>query len=394
LLAVTLQNVLPSLPARGDESNFGSGAVDPRSVEPLLAAVPVGGTQPHGLSSVADAGGDAIPPDIELLPPPGEPAPGSALEKPRSAKAIVVAESLDSELQPVAAVAEGPAEEPPTGTGRSAPLAAAGDLTNDDSSSPGGRRASAPRDRAQFPSDQPADGEYILITDPPWPQNSGPLDGALSEAALSTGVAGELPAGDGPTSTPERYPRASAESHRVPEGLELAGPIRPAGSSSASWLRFADFFARGGQPAVDPSQPGPDYWHFLQRVTRGVLAAQERGGVVHLRLTPPALGRLHLEVTVREGALLARIETETPAARALLLDGLGQLRERLAELEVKIQRFQVDLKYESGGGQSGRRDERGDDQGTGLAAAPHDNNAATPALPRPRESVAALDLLA
>lgn len=96
-------------------------------------------------------------------------------------------------------------------------------------------------------------------------------------------------------------------------------------------------------PQSRSTVPDVDANRFLQRVARAFQAADERGGEVRLRLSPPELGALRLEVTVREGVLTARVETETSSARTILLDNLPQLRERLAEQGMKIEKFDVDV---------------------------------------------------
>ena len=89
---------------------------------------------------------------------------------------------------------------------------------------------------------------------------------------------------------------------------------------------------------------------FVQRVSRAFQAASERGGSVRLRLHPPELGSIRLELTVRNGMMTARLEVETATARAMLLDNLPALRERLAEQDIEVQRFDVDLSNQSSGG--------------------------------------------
>jgi flagellar hook-length control protein FliK len=89
---------------------------------------------------------------------------------------------------------------------------------------------------------------------------------------------------------------------------------------------------------------------FLHRVTRAFAVAQERGGEVRLRLSPPELGALRLDVSLRDGVLVAHMQTETTAARAALLDNLPTLRDRLAEQGVRIERFDVDLAQQQSGG--------------------------------------------
>jgi flagellar hook-length control protein FliK len=55
-------------------------------------------------------------------------------------------------------------------------------------------------------------------------------------------------------------------------------------------------------------------------------------------------------LTVRNGMMTARIEAESSTARNLLLDNLPALRDRLAEQDIKVQRFDVDLGPRSSGG--------------------------------------------
>jgi len=86
---------------------------------------------------------------------------------------------------------------------------------------------------------------------------------------------------------------------------------------------------------------------FVQRVARAFHSIGDEGGEVRLRLSPPELGSLRLELTVREGVLTARLETETATARSLLLDNLPTLRDRLAEQNIKVERFDVDVRDEN-----------------------------------------------
>lgn len=85
---------------------------------------------------------------------------------------------------------------------------------------------------------------------------------------------------------------------------------------------------------------------FVQRVASAFRSLGDEGGEMRLRLSPPELGSLRLELTVREGVLNARLETETSTARNLLLDNLPALRDRLAEQNIKVEKFDVDVRDE------------------------------------------------
>ncbi len=119
--------------------------------------------------------------------------------------------------------------------------------------------------------------------------------------------------------------------------------------------------AGGGSTAkTGDTQPNTlseaDRARFVQRVARAVQSADSQNGPVRIRLSPPELGAMKIEVTVRDGVMSAKVETETPQARTALMDNLPQLRERLAEQNIKVERFDVDLmNQQSSGGTPDQR---------------------------------------
>jgi flagellar hook-length control protein FliK len=104
-----------------------------------------------------------------------------------------------------------------------------------------------------------------------------------------------------------------------------------------------------------------DTTRLLSRVTRAFQSAQQRDGELRLRLSPPELGSLRLLVQIQDGALVARLETETSAAKTAIIDNLPALRERLAEQGLRVERFDVDLMQQQSGGMPDRpRDQERD----------------------------------
>jgi flagellar hook-length control protein FliK len=93
-----------------------------------------------------------------------------------------------------------------------------------------------------------------------------------------------------------------------------------------------------------------DTTRLISRVVRAFSAAQDRDGEVRLRLSPPELGSLQLNVRVENGTLTAHMHTETDSARQAIIDNLPTLRDRLAEQGVRIDRFDVDLMQRQPGG--------------------------------------------
>lgn len=101
-------------------------------------------------------------------------------------------------------------------------------------------------------------------------------------------------------------------------------------------------FSRSAGTASAP-EVGFHQARFVQRVTKAFQIAEQRGEPIRLRLHPPELGSLRLEVKIEGNLMVARIEVETQSARMLLIDHLPLLRDRLAEHEIQIQQFHVDL---------------------------------------------------
>ena len=109
-------------------------------------------------------------------------------------------------------------------------------------------------------------------------------------------------------------------------------------------------FNGGPDAAANGSFGELDRTRFIQRVARAFQAATDNGGQIKLRLSPPELGSLQLNITLKDGAMSAHIQAETPAAQNLLLNNLPDLRDRLAQQDVHIERFDVDLMDGSTGG--------------------------------------------
>lgn len=83
---------------------------------------------------------------------------------------------------------------------------------------------------------------------------------------------------------------------------------------------------------------------LVARVAKAFDTARMRGEAeIRLRLSPPELGSLKLEVRMESGAMTARLEVETVAAQQALTDNLGTLRQRLAEQNIRVEQFDIDL---------------------------------------------------
>ncbi|MEW4454320.1 flagellar hook-length control protein FliK [Bremerella sp. JC817] len=81
---------------------------------------------------------------------------------------------------------------------------------------------------------------------------------------------------------------------------------------------------------------------LINRVARAVESTPP-GQSIKIRLNPSELGQLKVEIKVEDGNMIAKIEAENTSTRQVLLDNLPQLRERLAESNINVQQFEVEL---------------------------------------------------
>ncbi len=165
-------------------------------------------------------------------------------------------------------------------------------------------------------------------------------------AGLATAAALAAPSARGDHARPAVETSASAAPAAKPGGTAAGSPNAPLQTAAG----------RAGPPGSQLQDAGglsqADRVRFVQRVAEAFRGVGDEGGTVRLRLSPPELGSLRIDITVRKGEMTARVETDTPAARNLLLDNLPALRDRLAQHDIKVQRFDVDFGGRSAG-QSG-----------------------------------------
>jgi flagellar hook-length control protein FliK len=139
------------------------------------------------------------------------------------------------------------------------------------------------------------------------------------------------------TPTPPVVDAAPTSSQRLPQ--QLMGRTAPRGAS--------------GAPVTPAEQT-----RFVQRVAKAFQTAQARGGELQLRLSPPALGSLKLEIKLQDGVMSARVEAENQNAKQMLVDNLPVLKERLAEQGIQVEKFDVDLMDRQPQGQPDMHEQR------------------------------------
>lgn len=275
---------------------------------------------------------DAVAPETTVLP--GE-ATGVSADSPATSPADLPAEPADQQQKaetqaaPNAAVKAEQAAEIVKTAGQQEPAAEpTAAVVNEPRSAKRVKQQSANKQTADHQDAEP---------DPAGQTSTGPNKGNTATAPAATEITPAVSAVEAPN-VDGRGPAAGGDAE-IGSALGNRGEASTAARSAASTGRLADA----------PSDQA-DRVRFVQRVARAFEAANDRGGHVRLRLHPPELGSLRVELTIRNGVMNARVEAESSAAQSLLLENLPALRERLAEHEIKVQRFDVDLFNRGAGG--------------------------------------------
>jgi flagellar hook-length control protein FliK len=156
-------------------------------------------------------------------------------------------------------------------------------------------------------------------------------------------------------SVPADSPLAAAAPTPTQQSTDYSAAQIVVSPNAAAELRVQHSRLPAQRPAMAAvSEPrsivARDTGRLLTRVVRAFAAAQQRDGQILMRLSPPELGSLLLEIRVDDGGLSARLHTDTEAARAAILDNLTALRDRLADQGLRIERFDVDLMQRQPGG--------------------------------------------
>lgn len=86
-----------------------------------------------------------------------------------------------------------------------------------------------------------------------------------------------------------------------------------------------------------------DRLRLIQRISRSFSRLGPTGGQINLKLHPPQLGSLNVQVRLQGKDMAAKLTTENAAAREVLLENLPLLRGRLAEQGFEVSQFQVDV---------------------------------------------------
>ncbi|MEW4562245.1 flagellar hook-length control protein FliK [Bremerella sp. JC770] len=196
-----------------------------------------------------------------------------------------------------------------------------GDTAQDDTSERKQRSASS--QRADNPKAKPVD-----VVEP---AASAPVDPSTVAAVTK---ASEALAAAASGSAASATPTASSSTPNGTAGVNNLASLLQRGFQRGSLQK-----AESSQtPQLDPKQQ----IRLINRVARAVESTPP-GQSIKIRLNPSELGQLKVEIKIENGNMTAKIEAENAATRQVLLENLPQLRERLAEANINVQQFEVEL---------------------------------------------------
>ncbi len=171
--------------------------------------------------------------------------------------------------------------------------------------------------------------------------------GKSAGASIGADVAISVAPGDATEANGEGEPRLPATSSTTAHPSNLPTPT--GGDSSAAFAApasqggpegkanaagFAQFLPQPGASLRDDENAG--------RIARGLQSAvNHRGGAVTLRLSPPELGALRIDMVVRDGVVTAQFTAEHESVRNLLRDQMSHLRQGLDRQGLVVDRLEV-----------------------------------------------------
>lgn len=204
----------------------------------------------------------------------------------------------------------------------------------------------------------------------PAPSLTGALEGELlpGVATYNPPWAQMLPVAVAEDVTPEH---TAAPSTSVPPPVVADEAVIPVAATAAQEQSREQ--RASDEPVIEPSQPPPvqsseparpaftiDRPAVTHRTDAHQVIAQVATAVRHhisgemremqIRLDPPELGMVHLQVIVRGEEMVAQLQASSPIARDLLEARLPELRERLQEAGLTISSCTVSLNAQQGQG--------------------------------------------
>ncbi|MCA9015651.1 MAG: flagellar hook-length control protein FliK, partial [Planctomycetaceae bacterium] len=105
-----------------------------------------------------------------------------------------------------------------------------------------------------------------------------------------------------------------------------------------------------GTQSTAPAGPPVDVKQveqLVERVVEAVRQSQSTGQQLKIRLSPPELGTLQIEVSLKNGEYSAKLEVQNRHAQKVINDNIAQLKEALSKTGVSLDRIDVHINTDS-----------------------------------------------
>ncbi len=146
--------------------------------------------------------------------------------------------------------------------------------------------------------------------------------------------------GAGPTTTSKvtgTSDQPAVEKPAAAQDQSSLGVTSTAGSNPRTEPQTTSNHATANTTA-DPVQRSQE---LVDRVANTLRTAFDTAGQMRVRLEPPALGRVQVEVSTGSSGLTARLEVQTASARQTLLDNISMLHTAIAQTGASVSRIDV-----------------------------------------------------
>lgn len=147
----------------------------------------------------------------------------------------------------------------------------------------------------------------------------------------------------------DRLPGRAAAQPSAAGPKTQAGPMEAGHASTAT----PDVKPPTGAAAVVPEAPpakagaAPMPAYLINQAAKQIAGAVGRGDrVLHLRLKPPELGSMHVEIALKDNLLKLGIMVDNQQTRDYLLSGLHELKETLSAQGIKMDGCAVQISYD------------------------------------------------
>ena len=143
-------------------------------------------------------------------------------------------------------------------------------------------------------------------------------------------------------------------------GLATTSPNAPSAVTSDGALGRVANPAQTNEPRATPTLTRTAAVRTLERVERAIkeVAQSKDGKTISVRLDPPDLGTVKVDVSIRDGALHARVVAESSAVTSLLRERAGEMQTILRKLGLNVDRISVSVGGEQQLGQFDQTGER------------------------------------